>query len=133
MFTVPFERDSVARALYARATALDPALENVGGLAGVTIPAAAVRADRRFVALRERLDRRPELERVPALTAAELADFKAGVIVRTPGEFRGSLTVVALLFFGAFWVAHAFRWIRPHSRRSASAAGRHAAVWSWDS
>ena len=61
MFTVPFERETVARALYARATALDPALENVGGLAGVTIPAAVVRADRRFVALRARLDRRPEL------------------------------------------------------------------------
>ena len=114
MFTVAFERDAVARALYARATALDPKIENVGALAGVTIPAAAVRADRRFVALRERLDRRPELERIPVLTATELAAFKAGVIVRTPGEFRASLRVVALLFFGAFWIAHAFRWFRPH-------------------
>ena len=114
MFAVPFEREAVARALYARATALDPALEHVGGLAAVTIPAAIVRADRRFVALRARLDRRPELERVPVLTAAELADFKAGVVVRTPGEFRSQLWFVALLFFAAFWAAHVFRWIRPH-------------------
>src|SRR5688500_6055202 len=44
MIRVPFEREAVARALYARATALDPKIENVGPLAGVTIPAAVVRA-----------------------------------------------------------------------------------------
>ena len=114
MITVPFERDAVARALYARATALDPAIENVGALAGVTVPAAVIRADRRFVALRERLDRRPGLESVPALTAGELAALKAGVIVRTPAEFRAALRFAALLFFGAFWLAHAVRWSRPH-------------------
>lgn len=114
MIEVPFERDAVARALYARATALDPKIENVGALAGVTIPAAVVRADRRFVALGERLDRRPELAGVPALTAAELASFKTGVVVRTPEEFRGALWIAALLFFGAFGLAHAVRWIRPH-------------------
>jgi cell division protein FtsW (lipid II flippase) len=114
MIAVPFEREAVARALYARATALDPPIENVGALAAVTIPAAVVRADRRFVALRERLDRRPELDRVPALTAAELAAFKTGVVVRTPEEFRNALQVAALLFFAAFWIAHAFRWSRPH-------------------
>src|SRR5688500_4178194 len=114
MIEVPFERDAVARALYARATALDPKIENVGALAGVTIPAAVVRADRRLVALGERLDRRPELDRVPALTAAELASFKTGVVVRSPQEFRSALTAAALLFFGAFWLAHAVRWSRPH-------------------
>jgi cell division protein FtsW (lipid II flippase) len=114
MIEVPFERDAVARALYARATALDPKIENVGALAGVTIPAAVVRADRRLVALGERLDRRPELDSVPALTAAELASFKTGVVVRSPQEFRSALTAAALLFFGAFWLAHAVRWSRPH-------------------
>jgi len=114
MIQVPFERDAVARALYVRATALDPKIEHVGALAGVTIPAAAIRADRRLVALRARLDRRPDLERIPVLTATELAAFKAGVIVRTPEEFRTSLLVAALLFFGAFWLVHGSRWMRPH-------------------
>src|SRR5687767_2061022 len=72
MIESPYERDVVARALYARATALEPKIENIGALAGVTIPATVVRADRRIVALRERLDRRPEVASVPALTAAEL-------------------------------------------------------------
>ncbi len=114
MITVPFERDAIARALYARATALDSKIENVGALSGVTISAAEVRADRRLVALRSRLDRRPDLERIPVLTATELAALKPGVIVRTPGEFRASLVIASLLFFGAFWIVHGVRWIRPH-------------------
>src|SRR5687768_5038735 len=93
MITVPFERDAIARALYARATALDSKIENVGALSGVTISAAEVRADRRLVALGGRLDRRPDLERIPVLTATELAALKPGVIVRTPGEFRTSLMI----------------------------------------
>src|SRR5687767_3831628 len=70
MFVSPFERQEAARALYRRATA-DPRLEHVGGLAAVTIPAAEIRADRRFVQLRARMDLRPAATDVPVLSQAD--------------------------------------------------------------
>ena len=87
MFGSPFERDAVARALYRRATSDTPPLDRVGELAGVTIPASDIRSDPRFVELGGRLTRRPDLDRVPVLTPADLAAIKQGTIVRTPDEF----------------------------------------------
>ena len=44
MFGSPFERDAAARALYRRATSDTRRSSRVGELAGVTIPAADIRA-----------------------------------------------------------------------------------------
>ena len=108
MFATPHERQVVARAIHRRATS-DPALEHVGGLAAVSLPAADVRADRRLTRLRERLDRRPESLEVPVLSAADLADLKPHLVVRSAGEFRGrSLRALAWLI-AAFWGAHLIR------------------------
>ena len=87
-------------------------LEHVGGLARVTIPATEIRADRRYVQLRSRLERRPWLEGVPVLSPTDLANVKPHVIVRTPEAFRLRLMTAALWLFAAFWTAHAFRRMR---------------------
>jgi cell division protein FtsW (lipid II flippase) len=103
------EQQAVALALYRRATAETPPLEHVGGLAAVTIPAAEIRANRRFAALRSRLERRPALEQVPVLTPADLTAIKPHVVVRTTREFSARIWRAAAWFFGAFWIAHAVR------------------------
>ena len=109
MFESPFERNAVARALYRRATSATSPLDHVGELAGVTIPASEVRADPRFVELGGRLTRRPDLDRVPVLSPADLATVKQGTIVRTPEELAARLRLAIGLFFAAFWGAHLVR------------------------
>jgi len=109
MFDGPAERQAAARALYRAASADTPPLENVGGLARVTMPAAEIRSDRRFVALRARLERRPGLSGVPVLSAPDIAAIKPRVVVRTAPEFRQRFLVGAGWFFGAFWLAHLVR------------------------
>ncbi len=109
MFGSPFEREAVARALYRRATSDTPPLDRVGELAGVTIPAADIKREPRFVELGARLNRRPDLDRIPVLTAADLAAIKQGAIVRTPDEFAADIRLAAVLFFAAFWGAHLVR------------------------
>jgi cell division protein FtsW (lipid II flippase) len=109
MFESPFERRAAAVALYRRTAAHDVPLEHVGGLARVTIPAIEIRADRRYVQLRSRLERRPELRDVPVLSPADLANLKAHVIVRTPAAFRLRLLTAVLCLVAAFWAAHTFR------------------------
>ena len=109
MFEDRKERQAVAGALYRRATAEAPPLEHVGGLAAVTIPAAAIRANRRFVALRSRLERRPALEHVPVLTSSDLTAIKPHVAVRTAREFSARIWRAAAWFFAAFWIAHLVR------------------------
>jgi cell division protein FtsW (lipid II flippase) len=108
MFASPFERQEAARALYRRATA-DPRLEHVGGLAAVTIPAAVIRADRRFVQLRARMDRRPAATDVPVLSQADLFAIKPRLSVRTLGEFNARVGRTLASFLAAFWLAHLFR------------------------
>jgi cell division protein FtsW (lipid II flippase)/cell division protein FtsI/penicillin-binding protein 2 len=109
MFPSTFERQSVGRAIYRRATAVGAPLEHVGGLAGVTIPASEVRADRRFVELRARLERRPDAPDVPVLTQGEILAMKPRFAVRTIETFDRRLAGAAALFLAAFWFAHAFR------------------------
>jgi cell division protein FtsW (lipid II flippase) len=115
MFGDREEQQAVAAALYRRATVEAPPLEHVGGLAAVTIPAAEIRGNRRFVVLRSRLERRPALERVPVLTSSDVTAIKPHVVVRTTREFSGRVWRAAAVFFAAFWIAHLVRrWRRAH-------------------
>jgi cell division protein FtsW (lipid II flippase)/cell division protein FtsI/penicillin-binding protein 2 len=112
MYDQRFERQAVARALYARASSDAPPLEHVGGLAAVTIPAAVIRKDRRFVELGSRLARRPSLVDVPVLSSSDLASIKPAVVVRSLSAFRRQIAIALAWFFGAFWVAHLIRRVR---------------------
>lgn len=109
MFEEPFERHAAARALHTRAVARDPALQHVGGLAQVRIPASEVTADSRYVRLRERLARRPAAADVPVLAPADIAAIKPRVTVRSVGEFAAGVRRAAFWFFAAFWAAHLVR------------------------
>ena len=109
MFESRFERRAAAVAIYRRTALHDVPLEHVGGLARVAIPATEILADRRYVQLRSRLERRPAIQSVPVLSPADLADLKPHVVVRTPETFRLRLVSAALCLVAAFWTAHAFR------------------------
>jgi cell division protein FtsW (lipid II flippase) len=109
MFESSHEKGTVAQALYRRPLAVSPKIDHVGALAGVSLPAADVRADKKLPRLRNRLDRRPDAAEVAALTPADIAAIKPHVAVRTVGEFRARVLRAAALFFGAFWLAHLVR------------------------
>lgn len=105
------ERTAVARAILTRiADANAEPLTRVGQLASIRIPASQVRARPAYVRLNERLRERPTLTDVPALSGADIAALKPNVIVRTQDDYTSQMTVVALLFFVPFWVAHIVRW-----------------------
>lgn len=108
MFSNAHERQVIARAIHQRAIS-SPALEHVGGLAALRMPAADIRADPRLIRLRERLERRPDAPDVPLLWPADLADLKPYLVVRSTGAFkaRSALALVGLL--ASFWAAHAIR------------------------
>lgn len=109
MFENAAERQAVARALHARAVAVEPPLEHVGGLADVTITAAEIVKDRRLVQLHQRLQRRPGAAEVGVLTPADIAAIKPAVAVRSAPEFAAGVRRAALWFFAAFWGAHLVR------------------------
>jgi cell division protein FtsW (lipid II flippase)/cell division protein FtsI/penicillin-binding protein 2 len=104
MFREPAERAAVAAAIFQRAH--DPAqpLQHVGALAGITIPAARVRADARLVVLNERLRARGG-DAVQALTAADIAAIKPSLIVRSPDAHQRRMLTALVLFMAAFWIA----------------------------
>jgi cell division protein FtsW (lipid II flippase)/cell division protein FtsI/penicillin-binding protein 2 len=102
------ERRIVAEALYARAVG-DPPLQHVGGLADASIPATLVASRPGLMKLRARLARRPDAQRVPALSGPDLAALKPAVVVRTRAEFNALFRGALLWFFGAFWSVHAVR------------------------
>ena len=106
-FESPFERQAAARALFEYASARPPT--HVGALAAVTLPAAEVRRDARFVRLRARLAERPGDAAVAVLSAADLAQLKPRVQVRSAAGHRRRVLAAAALFVGAFWAAHLFR------------------------
>ena len=83
MFDRPAERQLVARALFARATAENPSLQHVGGLAGVAIRVGEIEADRRYVRLRARVQQRPGATEVPVLSPADIAVLKPHATLRT--------------------------------------------------
>ncbi|HTM24612.1 MAG TPA: FtsW/RodA/SpoVE family cell cycle protein [Vicinamibacterales bacterium] len=109
MFTSPEERQAAALALYRRATSAHGPLDHVGALAEVTIPAAAVRADRRLTVLGVRLDRRPDAREVPVLSRADIVSMKPRLAVRTVGQFNRGVARAVAAFTAAFWIAHVFR------------------------
>ena len=109
MYEAPFERQAVARAIHRRAISVEHPLEHVGGLADVSIPASDIRADRRYVQLRARLDRRPEVSRVAVLTPADIFVLKPRLTVRTLDQYNARVGQVVAWFFAAFWFAHIFR------------------------
>jgi cell division protein FtsW (lipid II flippase)/cell division protein FtsI/penicillin-binding protein 2 len=115
MITSPVERQTVARALYQRATSPDGRLDHVGALADVSVPAATVRADSRLVQLRARLARRPGARDVPVLARSDVLSIKPRLAVRSLAEFNRRLAATAAAFIGAFWMAHLIRrWRRRH-------------------
>ncbi|MGH9309247.1 MAG: FtsW/RodA/SpoVE family cell cycle protein, partial [Vicinamibacterales bacterium] len=115
MFGEPGERQAVARALHARATSAERPLEHVGGLAAVTLPASEIRKEPRYVELRARLARRPQLDAVPVLTSADLAAIKPRLTVRTISEYRRRVALAVACFLAAFWIVHLVRrWRRVH-------------------
>ena len=107
----PGERNAVAAALFERAAAGagQPRLDNVGGLATVTLPAGVVRRDKRLVSLNARLLERPGAANVPVLSAAELAALKPNVIVRTLDQYQDRVATLVIVFMLAFWLAHTVR------------------------
>jgi len=109
MFEHAPERQAVARALYLRATADSPTLDHVGGLASVSVPAAQVTADPRYVRLRARLQQRPDATEVPVLTSPDIAAIKGRAAVRTIDEFSARVRLACVWFFAAFLGAHIFR------------------------
>jgi len=108
MFTSTFERQTVARAIYRRAHS-ERRLEHVGGLADVRIAAADIRADRRLVQLRARLDRRRDAVDLAALSPSDISAIKPRLTVRTSEEYKSRVTRAIAGFIGAFWLAHLFR------------------------
>ncbi|MEO7271611.1 MAG: FtsW/RodA/SpoVE family cell cycle protein [Vicinamibacterales bacterium] len=109
MFESPQERLAIAPSLFRRATSDAPVLDHVGGLADVTLTANEIRADRRLIQLRARLDRRPAAARLSILTPGDITALKSRVAVRTRGEYVAGVRRAALWFFGAFWLAHVIR------------------------
>jgi cell division protein FtsW (lipid II flippase)/cell division protein FtsI/penicillin-binding protein 2 len=109
MFEHATERHAAARALYVRASADSPPLEHVGGLARVTIPAAAIDSDGTYVRLRARLKARSGAAEIPVLTPADIAIIKPRASVRTAEEFSTRVRRACAWFFAAFLAAHLFR------------------------
>ena len=116
------------RRLYRRAATHAAPLEHVGGLARVAIPATEIRADRRYVQLRSRLERRPGLEGVPVLSPTDLANLKPHVVVRTPEAFRLRLDDSCALPLRSVLDRARVPTDARHNRRSGGAAGRPAAL-----
>ncbi len=115
MFTSPAERQAISLALYTRANKPGAALDHVGALADVTIPAATVRRDPRFEQLRARLAQRPNLTDVPVLSHADIVSIKPRLAVRSVAQFNRHLASAVMVFIGAFWLAHGFRrWRQRH-------------------
>ena len=108
MFPSAYERQAALKLITQRIQT-PPRLEHVGGLAGISIPAADVRADKRLVLLNQRLARRPDAASVGLFTPSDIGSLKPRLAVRTEKEFvrRSVLSFAALL--GAFWLAHLVR------------------------
>jgi cell division protein FtsW (lipid II flippase)/cell division protein FtsI/penicillin-binding protein 2 len=103
------ERMAIASAIASHLNARHAAIDHVGSLAAITMPAARVRAQPGLVHLNERLQSRSTLTDVPVVNSSELAAIKASVIVRTPADYRRQMLATALLFLLSFWLAHAIR------------------------
>ena len=113
MFTERAEKAVVASAIFRRvhgAADADP-IAHVGAIASVAVPTPQVRADQRLVVLTSRLQARPDATEIAVFTGADFAELKRALVVRTPDEFRGQITIAIAVFMLAFWSAHVARWL----------------------
>ena len=110
VFEQPAERAAVADAItrHLRAPGRSP-LTHVGGLAGLTMPAADVQANPRLVVLNERLRQHPAADAVPLLTSANIAAIKPTLIVRAPETYRRQVVIALALLVVSLWTAHLIR------------------------
>ena len=113
MYDSAYERTTVARALFSRATAAPP-LDRVGALADVKLSASAIRADRRLVQLNAKVGDRAEGE-VALLSRADVATLKPRLSVRSASDFTTHYARSIVLFVLAFWAAHIVRRLRRRS------------------
>lgn len=88
----------------ARAVAGDPAA-NVGELAKIRLPAAAVRSEARLAPLRERLAAGGG-ESVPLLTREQFQRLKPRLVARAPGRFRAMFWRWSALLLAGFAAVH---------------------------
>jgi cell division protein FtsW (lipid II flippase) len=98
-FPDPAERDLMARKVYY----VSGGLSNVGAIARIRVTAAELGRGRTLKDLRDRLAGRDSM---PLLTAAQLRDLKALLVVRTPDQFRRAFFRWAIAFFVPFLLAH---------------------------
>ena len=103
------ERQAIAERVYRRATDVTAPIDHVGALAGITLSAADLRADRRLTQARARLAARNGTGAVRLLTAADLAAMKPQLIVRTPREYLSRLGWSIAAFVALFWLTHLVR------------------------
>src|SRR5688572_15193140 len=90
MFRERTEKAVVAAAVLRRlhgASGAQP-ITHVGALASVALPASQVRSDTRLVSLNSRLQARPDASQIGVFNSADLAELKAGLVVRTPEAFQ---------------------------------------------
>ena len=129
MFESPFERRAVAVALYRRAAATLRRSNMSAAWPGSRIPAAEIRADRRYVQLRSRLERRPAGSRAfRSCRRPTSADLKPHVAVRTPEAFRLRLMAAALCALRSLLDRARVPAAGAAQRRSGGAAGRPDAL-----
>jgi len=114
MYDASYERKTVARVLYERATSSQLPLDHVGALADVKVSAGAIRGDRRLVQLGARLDSRSDAREVPVLSRADIVTLKPRLVVRSVDDFTRRFAEAVALFLAAFWIAHLFRRWRRH-------------------
>ena len=119
MYDSAYERTTVARALFSRATAAPP-LDRVGALADVKMSASAIRGDRRLVQLNAKIGDRVDGE-VPLLSRADVAALKPRLSVRSTRDFTTQYARSILVFVLAFWAAHIVRRLRRRSDRAGRA------------
>ncbi|MEA2602032.1 MAG: hypothetical protein QOF89_3024 [Acidobacteriota bacterium] len=104
------ERSFVAQEVWKRAH--QGAIPNVGELARIRVPVSEIEGDRRLTGFRERLAQarqRPgggEVSSLSLFTLNQLRRVKPRLVVRTPGQFRGSFWLWTALFFAAFLAVH---------------------------
>ena len=110
-FSGPAEQRVVAAAIIERIkpSAELPRLQHVGGLATLTVPADAVRANPRLGTLNDRLRGRSDAASVPLLSPADIAAIKPAVIVRTPSEYGQRILSAVVWFLISFWAVHLVR------------------------
>lgn len=98
-------------------------VRNVGSLARVEVPVAAIEKDSRLTIYGQRLQAAQEraaaagrpLQTLPLLTSSDIAAVKPSLVVRTTGEFRRALLLWSLLMIVAFqavWLVWRVRRVR---------------------